>query len=53
MVGVVTKKHEPNIRVRHPEKVGKPDNIIKKKTQLDKGKSTKFKRVLGDPRACP
>ena len=31
MVGIVTKKHEPNIRVRHPEKVGKPDNIIKKK----------------------
>ena len=31
MVGVNTKSYEPNIRVRHPEKVGKPDNIIKKK----------------------
>ena len=31
MVGISTKRHEPNIRVRHPEKVGKPDNIIKKK----------------------
>ena len=31
MVGISTKRHEPNTRVRHPEKVGKPDNIIKKK----------------------
>jgi hypothetical protein len=40
-VGLSNKK-----TVRHPEKIGKPDSLIKKKTKLDQGESTKFESLL-------
>ena len=41
-----TKKQEPNVRVRHPEKVGKPDNIIRKKPSWIRVKAPNSKEYI-------
>ena len=41
-----TKKQELNVRVRHPEKVGKPDNIIRKKPSWIRVKAPNSKEYI-------
>ena len=41
-----TKKQEPNVRVRHPEKVSKPDNIIRKKPTWIRVKAPNSKEYM-------
>ena len=41
-----TKKQELNVRVRHPEKVGKPDNIIRKKPSWIRVKAPNSKEYM-------
>ena len=46
MVITSTKKQELNMRVRHPEKVGKPDNIIRKKPSWIRVKAPNSKEYM-------
>tara|TARA_B100001093_G_scaffold445574_1_gene449276 strand:- start:3 stop:986 length:984 start_codon:yes stop_codon:yes gene_type:complete len=41
-----TKKQELNVRIRHPEKVGKPDNIIRKKPSWIRVKAPNSKEYI-------
>ena len=46
MAVTITKKQELNVRVRHPEKVGKPDNIIRKKPSWIRVKAPNSKEYI-------
>ena len=46
MAVTITKKQELNGRVRHPEKVGKPDNIIRKKPSWIRVKAPNSKEYM-------
>ena len=46
MAVTITKKQELNVRVRHPEKVGKPDNIIRKKPSWIRVKAPNSKEYM-------
>ena len=46
MAVTITKKQELNVTVRHPEKVGKPDNIIRKKPSWIRVKAPNSKEYM-------